>query len=79
MLKLTAAAAQDSDRTSDAPSESADGASGADGTQSGTVQVTAADADDSTARGLGVGGLVVGVLGLAAVSFAVVRTRSARS
>ncbi|MFD7938921.1 YcnI family protein [Streptomyces sp. NPDC059755] len=79
VLKLTAAAAQDSDSTSDAPSESADGASGADGTRSGTVQVTAADADDSTARGLGVGGLVVGVLGLAAAGFAVVRTRSARS
>ncbi|MDF3302059.1 YcnI family copper-binding membrane protein [Streptomyces tropicalis] len=34
---------------------------------------------DSTARGLGIAGLVVGVLGLAAAAFAVVRTRSARS
>lgn len=79
VLKLTAAAADDGDSTSDAASKSADGASGADGTKSGTVQVTAADAGDSTARGLGVAGLVVGGLGLAAAGFAVVRTRSARS
>ncbi|MEU9435119.1 YcnI family protein [Streptomyces sp. NPDC048252] len=76
VLKLTAAAADDSDGTSGAASKRTDGA---DGTESGTVQVTAADAGDSTARGLGVAGLVVGVLGLAAAGFAVVRTRSARS
>ncbi|MET7687204.1 YcnI family protein [Streptomyces sp. NPDC005483] len=35
-------------------------------------------ASDSTARGLGVAGLVVGVLGLAAGAFAVVRSRRAR-
>ncbi|MER6977539.1 YcnI family protein [Streptomyces carpinensis] len=40
---------------------------------------TASSSDDSTARGLGIAGLVVGVLGLAAAVFAVVRTRSARS
>ncbi|MGW0883593.1 YcnI family protein [Streptomyces sp. NPDC002671] len=39
----------------------------------------AADTSDSTARGLGIAGLVVGVLGLAAGAFAVVRSRSARS
>ncbi|MBL1083814.1 YcnI family protein [Streptomyces actinomycinicus] len=39
----------------------------------------AADASDSTARGLGVAGLVVGVLGLAAAAFALVRGRSTRS
>ncbi|MEU5540222.1 YcnI family protein [Streptomyces sp. NPDC020362] len=39
----------------------------------------AADASDSTARGLGIAGLVVGVLGLAAAAFAIVRVRSARS
>ncbi|MGW0770200.1 YcnI family protein [Streptomyces sp. NPDC002676] len=39
----------------------------------------AADSSDSTARGLGIAGLVVGVLGLAAGAFAVVRSRSARS
>ncbi|WP_329268717.1 YcnI family protein [Streptomyces sp. NBC_01451] len=36
-------------------------------------------ATDSTARGLGVAGLVVGVLGLAAAAFALVRTRTSRS
>ncbi|MFF4895148.1 YcnI family protein [Streptomyces sp. NPDC001068] len=39
----------------------------------------AADASDSTARGLGIAGLIVGVLGLAAATFAFVRTRGARS
>ncbi|MFF8989375.1 YcnI family protein [Streptomyces sp. NPDC014983] len=36
-----------------------------------------AGASDSTARGLGTAGLVVGVLGLAAAAFALVRSRSA--
>ncbi|QJT05173.1 YcnI family protein [Streptomyces asoensis] len=76
VLKLTAAAADDGDSTSDTASKSTDGT---DGTKSGTVQVTATDASDSTARGLGIAGLVVGVLGLAAAALAVVRTRSARS
>ncbi|MFF1438832.1 YcnI family protein [Streptomyces sp. NPDC058295] len=82
VLKLTAASADDGDAPSDTASKSADGtdgASGAGGTRSGTVQVISADAGDSTARGLGGAGLVVGVLGLAAAGFAVVRTRSARS
>ncbi|MGW2423459.1 YcnI family protein [Streptomyces sp. NPDC001709] len=39
----------------------------------------AADTSDSTARGLGIAGLVVGVLGLAAAAFALVRSRAARS
>ncbi|WP_369363091.1 YcnI family protein [Streptomyces sp. CG4] len=39
----------------------------------------AADTGDSTARGLGIAGLVVGVLGLAAAAFALVRSRAARS
>jgi hypothetical protein len=34
---------------------------------------------DSTARGLGTAGLIVGVLGLGAAGFAVVRGRSTRS
>ncbi|WP_437115573.1 YcnI family protein [Streptomyces griseoviridis] len=42
------------------------------------ISVSAAsDSSDSTARGLGVAGLVVGVLGLAAAAFAIVRGRSA--
>lgn len=45
----------------------------------GTPAAAAKDsASDSTARGLGIGGLVVGVLGLAAAVFAVVRSRASR-
>ncbi len=40
---------------------------------------TAASASDSTARGLGIAGLVVGVLGLAAAAFAVRRRGTAAS
>ncbi|MEU5319750.1 YcnI family protein [Streptomyces sp. NPDC021056] len=53
--------------------------------QAGTAAIpakareAAADSSDSTARGLGVAGLIVGVLGLAAAAFAVVRTRSGGS
>ncbi|MCX5360203.1 YcnI family protein [Streptomyces sp. NBC_00124] len=43
------------------------------------AQEAVADSSDSTARGLGVAGLIAGVLGLAAAAFAVVRTRSAGS
>ncbi|OQR62604.1 hypothetical protein B6E66_18450 [Streptomyces maremycinicus] len=63
VLKLTAA-----------PAAPVDGKN----SESGAERVGAADAGDSTARGLGVAGLAVGVLGLAAAAFAVVRTRSAR-
>ncbi|MEU7303350.1 YcnI family protein [Streptomyces sp. NPDC007206] len=48
-------------------------------TATATAGAKAADASDSTARGLGIAGLVVGVLGLAAGAFAVVRSRSGRS
>ncbi|MFS4090984.1 YcnI family protein [Streptomyces sp. AF1A] len=47
--------------------------------KTGTATAKAADVSDSTARGLGIAGLVVGVLGLAAGAFALVRSRSARS
>jgi len=43
-----------------------------------TPAATKASASDSTARGLGAAGLVVGVLGLAAGAFAVVRSRAAK-
>ncbi|WP_030314023.1 YcnI family protein [Streptomyces sp. NRRL B-3229] len=43
-----------------------------------TPSTTKASASDSTARGLGAAGLVVGVLGLAAGAFAVVRSRAAK-
>ncbi|MGW3134186.1 YcnI family protein [Streptomyces sp. NPDC001123] len=55
-------------------------ASSAPAATTGTkATATAADSGDSTARGLGIAGLIVGVLGLAAAAFAVVRTRGARS
>ncbi|WP_369031751.1 YcnI family copper-binding membrane protein [Streptomyces adonidis] len=38
-----------------------------------------ASASDSTARGLGIAGLVVGVLGLGAAAFALIRSRGSRS
>ncbi|MFJ5641814.1 YcnI family protein [Streptomyces sp. NPDC093223] len=47
--------------------------------ESGAKATANASADDSTARGLGIAGLIVGVLGLAAATFAFVRTRGARS
>ncbi|MEU9345862.1 YcnI family protein [Streptomyces sp. NPDC048278] len=66
-LKLTAAG--DDSAASAAPATKS----------SGKATTTAADSSDSTARGLGIAGLVVGVLGLAAAAFAIVRTRGARS
>ncbi|MEU9413040.1 YcnI family protein [Streptomyces sp. NPDC048281] len=66
-LKLTAAG--DDSAASAAPATKS----------SGKATMTAADSSDSTARGLGIAGLVVGVLGLAAAAFAIVRTRGARS
>jgi uncharacterized protein YcnI len=71
VLELTAKSAQDGD--SGAPSASA-----ATSKTSGSSK-PAASSSDSTARGLGIGGLVVGVLGLAAAVFAVLRSRSAGS
>ncbi|MET8583160.1 YcnI family protein [Streptomyces collinus] len=68
VLKLTAAGDENA-----APTASKGGSDG-------TSKTTAAsgDSSDSTARGLGIAGLVVGVLGLAAAAFAVLRGRSAR-
>ncbi|MET7651401.1 MULTISPECIES: YcnI family protein [unclassified Streptomyces] len=75
VLKLTAADGS----AADASSRSTDSTGSTASTGSGTAPAAATDAGDSTARGLGVAGLVVGVLGLAAAAFAVVRTRSTRS
>ncbi|MDH6218784.1 YcnI family copper-binding membrane protein [Streptomyces pseudovenezuelae] len=73
VLKLTAKEAAEDGGTEAAPTASA------------TTQASASDspgssdASDSTARGLGIAGLVVGVLGLAAGAFAVVRGRRSTS
>ncbi|MFE0515870.1 YcnI family protein [Streptomyces sp. NPDC058964] len=45
------------------------------GTRSSTQAAASGDSNDSTARGLGSAGLIVGVLGLAAAAFAIVRGR----
>ncbi|MFD8722206.1 YcnI family protein [Streptomyces sp. NPDC059629] len=58
----------------------ASAASAAPAAKSSEKAATAsAGTSDSTARGLGIAGLVVGALGLAAAAFAFVRTRGARS
>ncbi|MDX3746457.1 YcnI family protein [Streptomyces sp. AK08-02] len=68
VLKLTAKAADDSaPAASPSPVKSSESV--------GSTRASASSSD-STARGLGVAGLVVGVLGLAAAAFAVVRGRS---
>ncbi|MEV5845590.1 YcnI family protein [Streptomyces sp. NPDC051985] len=55
-------------------------ASTAPAAKSSAKSVTAsADSSDSTARGLGIAGLIVGAIGLAAAAFTFVRTRGARS
>ncbi|MEU3982416.1 YcnI family protein [Streptomyces sp. NPDC026672] len=71
VLKLTAQDAQEQ-------GGGASAASSAPGKSSETSG-SAVSADDSTARGLGVAGLIVGVLGLAAAAFAIVRSRSGGS
>ncbi|WP_435225630.1 YcnI family protein [Streptomyces sp. Tue6028] len=71
VLKLTAKSAKDE-------GSSASAASSATSKSSGSSKSTASSSD-STARGLGVAGLIVGVLGLAAAVLAVVRGRSAGS
>ncbi|WNM31490.1 YcnI family protein [Streptomyces sp. Li-HN-5-11] len=67
VLKLTAKGSEDTTAASTSANSSAQAAP------------AASSSSDSTARGLGVAGLVVGVLGLAAAAFAVVRTRAPRS
>ncbi|MFE4700386.1 YcnI family protein [Streptomyces sp. NPDC056738] len=69
------------------PASTGTGASGSDASSpssssssSGAEESTAsAKSSDSTARALGTAGLIVGVLGLLAAAFAVVRVRNARS
>ncbi|MET9088751.1 YcnI family protein [Streptomyces sp. NPDC004237] len=66
-LKLTAA--EDAAAASTAPAAKSSAKSAA----------ASADSSDSTARGLGIAGLIVGAIGLAAAAFTFVRTRGARS
>ncbi|MGW0414197.1 YcnI family protein [Streptomyces collinus] len=66
VLKLTAAG------------DAAPTASKGDSDAAPKAAATSGDSSDSTARGLGVAGFVVGVLGLAAAAFAILRGRSTR-
>ncbi len=60
-----------------APAATPSGTAGSSGSSGGadgvTVSASSEDTSDSTARGLGIAGLVVGVLGLAAGAFGIVR------
>ncbi|MFE0389070.1 YcnI family protein [Streptomyces bungoensis] len=56
-----------------------DDASAAPAAEKKSTEAEVTDGSDSTARGLGIAGLVVGVLGLAAAGFAVTRSRATRS
>jgi uncharacterized protein YcnI len=76
VLKLTANAAEDGGGDTAASTASSKGSANSDSTDSSESK---ASAGDPTARGLGVAGLVVGVLGLAAAAFAVLRGRSTGS
>ncbi|WP_371549080.1 YcnI family protein [Streptomyces sp. NBC_00554] len=69
VLMLTAKTAADSEEAASSSSDS----------DSAPAAESSAASSDSTARGLGIAGLVVGVLGLAAAGFALARARSARS
>ncbi|MGW4493937.1 YcnI family copper-binding membrane protein [Streptomyces sp. NPDC004376] len=70
-LKLTA-------KATGAGAGDAEGKSGSKDT-AGTGTTVKASGSDSTARGLGIAGLIVGVLGLGAAAFALLRGRSANS
>ncbi|WP_327698774.1 YcnI family copper-binding membrane protein [Streptomyces sp. NBC_00459] len=72
-LKLTAAAA---DKGSDDGAVTSPSAAASVKSDAGRASDSASD---STARGLGIAGLIVGVVGLASAAFALVRTRTSRS
>ncbi|MCZ0987817.1 YcnI family protein [Streptomyces diastatochromogenes] len=74
VLKLTAKGAESEGGGASTASSAAPNSSDNSGSSKST-----ASSSDSTARGLGAAGLIVGVLGLAAAAFAVVRGRSAGS
>ncbi|MEH0430340.1 YcnI family protein [Streptomyces stelliscabiei] len=75
VLKLTAKAAEEGGGDTAASTASSKGSANSDSSDSSDSSESKASASDSTARGLGVAGLVVGVLGLAAAAFAVLRGR----
>ncbi|MFF3610437.1 YcnI family protein [Streptomyces sp. NPDC002580] len=80
ILALTAQGADEKPVAGAAGSEESSSSASASASSSEAEQATASGGSgDSTARALGIAGLIVGVLGLLAAGFAVVRGRSARS
>ncbi|MDQ0937139.1 YcnI family protein [Streptomyces turgidiscabies] len=79
VLKLTAKGTEGTDGTAGTEGGAKTVATGSATAKSSGDATATASSSDSTARGLGIAGLVVGVLGLAAAAFAVVRTRSTGS
>ncbi|MEU6367840.1 YcnI family protein [Streptomyces sp. NPDC046931] len=77
VLRLTAKATAEGAAEGGASTAAASGSGTA--AKPGEATTKSASSDDSTARGLGIAGLVVGVLGLAAAAFAIVRGRGRTS
>ena len=77
VLRLTAKGTAEGTAEGGASTAAASGSGTA--AKSGESATKSASADDSTARGLGIAGLVVGVLGLAAAGFAIARGRGRTS
>ncbi|MGV9246505.1 YcnI family protein [Streptomyces sp. NPDC003710] len=77
VLRLTAKGTAEGTAEGGASTAAASGSGTA--AKSGGSATKSASADDSTARGLGIAGLVVGVLGLAAAGFAIARGRGRTS
>lgn len=79
VLTLTAAAPDGAQSASPSPSvtatASAPGASTTTGSSTSTAPAASAESSDSTARGLGIAGIVVGVLGLGAGVFGITAAR----
>ncbi|CUU57218.1 uncharacterized protein Ga0074812_11154 [Parafrankia irregularis] len=74
-VTLTAAAASDSDHDDGAADEHADAGTGNSAAAGDESASASASTSDGTARALGITGLVLGALGLAAGAFALISTR----
>lgn len=78
VLTLTAQSAETGSDEATGSSSGSDTTASSDSTPAAAAK-SSASSSDSTARGLGIAGLVVGVLGLAAAAFALVRGRNTPS
>ncbi|MER5397550.1 YcnI family protein [Streptomyces sp. NPDC002599] len=79
VLALTAGGAAEEPASAGTGASGSDSSSSSSSSSSAAAESTASDkSSDSTARALGTAGLIVGVLGLLAAAFAVVRIRKAQ-